>query len=270
MVRLPGLKGIAELLVSIRVLSRLILNWRRDEIVYFPTTQWNLVANATLNGEKEAQRALEELCQRYWTPVNQFAQFRGHRGAAAEDLTQEFFLHVCRHSTFSRADRMRGRFRSFLLGALVKFLANEADRARAQKRGGGADLRLDDMDDSTVPSAPTEAVAGFDREWATTILANAMERVRAEFAEAERGEVFAVLKDFLPGDAAPPCYEDAARRIGASVPAFKSELHRLRLRFRALVREEVAATVSAPHEIEEELGHLQSVLMDRGQPLGGS
>lgn len=163
---------------------------------------------------------------------------------------------------------MRGKFRTFLLGALVKFLANEADRASALKRGGGAgELSLDDMDDAATPPAPPEVVAGFDREWATTILANALERVRGEFSGAGRREVFTALKDFLPGASAPPSYEDAAQRIGSSVPALKSEVHRLRLRFRALIREEVAATVSAPHEIEDELAHLQSVLMDRGQPL---
>lgn len=238
--------------------------------MYFPTTHWSLLARATSSGDDQARRALEELCRRYWAPVNQFVQFRGRRDAEAEDLTQEFFLHVCRHSTFSRADRMRGRFRSFLLGALVKFLANESDRAQAQKRGGGtADLRLDDMDDTTAPSAPPGALDGFDRKWATTVLANAMERVRGEFADDGRREVFGALKDFLPGAAAPPSYEAAAERAGSSVAAFKSEVHRLRLRFRALIREEVAATVSAPHEIEEELAHLQTVLMDRGQHLGG-
>jgi DNA-directed RNA polymerase specialized sigma24 family protein len=239
--------------------------------MYFPTTHWSLLAKATSSGDDEARRALEELCRRYWAPVNQFVQFRGHGVTEAQDLTQEFFMHICRHSTFSRADRMRGRFRSFLLGALGKFLANESDRGRAQKRGGGtADLRLDDMDDATTPPAPAEAVAGFDREWATTVLANAMDRVRAEFADGGRREVFGVLKDFLPGAAAPPSYEAAAQRIGLSVPAFRSEVHRLRLRFRALIREEVAATVSAPHEIEQELAHLQSVLMDRGQDLEGA
>ncbi len=239
--------------------------------MHFPTTHWSLLARASLNGEAEARPALEELCRRYWSPVNQFIQFRGHRGAGAEDLTQDFFLHVCRHSTFSRADRMRGRFRTFLLGALVKFLANEADRANAQKRGGGAtDLRLDDIEATSTPSAPPEATTGFDREWATTILANALERVRAEFSEAGRSKVFAALQTFLPGVSAPPSYEDAAQRIGSSIPALKSEVHRLRLRFRVLIREEVAATVSAPHEIEEELAHLQSVLMDRGQNLGGT
>lgn len=239
--------------------------------MHFPTTHWSLLARASLNGEVEARAALEELCRRYWLPVHQFIQFRGHREAGAEDLTQDFFLHVCRHSTFSRADRMRGRFRTFLLGALVKFLANETDRANAQKRGGGAaDLRLDEMDDCEAPPTPPTVLADFDREWATTILANALERVRGEFTDTGRGEVFATLKNFLPGASAPPAYEDAAQRIGSSVPALKSEVHRLRLRFRALIREEVAATVSAPHEIEEELAHLQSVLMDRGQNLGGA
>jgi DNA-directed RNA polymerase specialized sigma24 family protein len=238
--------------------------------MYFPTTHWSLLAKATSSGDADARRALEELCRRYWTPVNQFIQLRGCRGPEAEDLTQEFFLHVCQHSTFSRAERMRGRFRSFLLGALVKFLANEADRARTRKRGGGiAHLPFDETSDSPAVSTPPEAAAGFDREWATTILVNAMERVREDFIASGRREVFVILKDFLPGAGVPPSYEDAARRLGSSVPALKSDVHRLRLRFRALIRDEVAATVSAPHEIEEELAHLQSVLMDRGQHLSG-
>lgn len=238
--------------------------------MYFPTTHWSLLARASLSGESAARLALEELCRRYWMPVNQFIQFRGHRRADADDLTQKFFVQVCQYSTFLRADRMRGRFRSFLLGALVKFLANEMDRERAQKRGGGApDLCLDEIDETSVPLEPHEAQANFDREWATTVLANAMDRVRAEFSEDGRDGVFVVLREFLPGATAPPSYEHAAGKLGSTVPAFKSEVHRLRLRFRALIRAEVAATVSAPHEVESELAHLQSVLMDRGQNLAG-
>lgn len=238
--------------------------------MFFPTTHWTLLAQATAGGDDKAHRALEELCRRYWTPVNQFVRFRGHYITEAQDLTQEFFLHVCEHSTFSRADRVRGRFRSFLLGALVKFLANEADRVRAQKRGGGVPaVSLNDLDGAEAPTAPAEALRSFDREWAATVLTNVMDRVRGEFSDGGRDKVFAVLREFLPGTATPSTYEDAARKMGVTVPAFKSELHRLRLRFRALIREEVAATVSVPHEIEEELAHLQSVLMDRGQQLGG-
>jgi RNA polymerase sigma-70 factor (ECF subfamily) len=237
--------------------------------VYFPSTHWSLLAKATSSGDDEARRALEELCRRYWSPVNQFVRLRRSRAADAEDLTQEFFLHVCRHSTFARADQLRGRFRSFLLGALVKFLSNEADRARAQKRGGGLeDLPWDEVEEAGAPSTPPEAQAGFDREWAVTILTNALTRVEAEYAGGDRRETFDTLKDFLPGAAATPSYEEAAGRLGVSGPAFKSEVHRLRLRFRALIRDEVAATVSAPHEIESELAHLHSVLMDRGQALG--
>jgi RNA polymerase sigma-70 factor (ECF subfamily) len=128
-------------------------------------------------------------------------------------------------------------------------------------------VSLDHLNDDG-PAAPTDALACFDREWATTVLARVLERVRTEFSSAGRNEVFGVLKDFLPGAAKPPTYEAAAQRLGIGVPAFKSEVHRLRLRFRALIREEVAATVSAPHEVEAELAHLQSVLMDRGHNLG--
>lgn len=235
----------------------------------FPTTHWSLLAVATSSGDEAARRALEELCRRYWSPVNQFIQFRGHRGAEADDLTQEFFLHLCRHSTFSRADRERGRFRSFLLGALVKFLANESDRARAQKRGGGVvPLNLDEIEVLEAPSVPAEVLRNFDREWATAVLAAALTRITEEFSASGREQVFTGLKAFLPGAGAPPSYEEAARQLGLTVAAFKTEVHRMRLRLRALVREEVANTVTTPHEIESELAHLQAVLMERGQELG--
>lgn len=239
-----------------------------DAIMSFPTTHWSLLAQATSSGDAEARGALEELCRRYWVPTNRFIRVRGYRELVADDLTQEFFLHVCRHSTFSRAERVRGRFRTFLLGALVKFLANESDRAQAQKRGGGiVNLRWDDIEDSTIPSVAPESSVGFDREWAITILGNVMTRVCSEYSNSGRQGLFGVLKEYLPGSAIPPRLEEAANRLGSSVAAVKSEVHRLRLRFRALIREEVASTVSAPHEIEEEMAHLQRVLMDRRNHL---
>ncbi len=238
----------------------------------FPTTHWSLLAKASLDGDTESRKALEELCRRYWGPVHRFIRARGVSEAEAQDLTQDFIVHLLEKSTFARADRLRGRFRSFLLGALVRFLGDEADRRQAQKRGGAIHHVSFDAAEFKADTEP--AMAGderatlFDREWALTILERALGRVRQEYAGTDRVSEFTVLKNFLPGAAQPPSYAAAAGQIGLSVPAFKSEVHRLRRRFRALVREEVAQTVSAPHEIDAEMTHLQQMLMDKGSEFG--
>jgi RNA polymerase sigma factor (sigma-70 family) len=230
--------------------------------MYFPTTQWTLLAQATLSGESVGRQALEDLCHRYWSPLYQFIRARGYNEAEAKDLTQEFLLHLVEHSTLQKADPSRGKFRSFLCGALVRFLADAYDKRRAQKRGGGAPhLELDSAaEELGAISTPDELV--FDREWALVILENALETVARDFKGAENQ--FAVLRQFLPGSIAVPSYDQAATQIGLNLPALKSELHRLRQRFKAAVREQVAATVSAPHEIDQEMNHLQTVLMNKG------
>jgi RNA polymerase sigma factor (sigma-70 family) len=229
--------------------------------MYFPTTQWSLLARASLNGETTAREALEELCRRYWSPLHQFIQSRGHSESEAQDLTQDFILHLIEHSSLKRADRLRGKFRSFLLGALVRFLANDYKRRRAQKRGAGeVHLVLDDNPDLAC-AIPPDAVL-FDREWAEALLENAMRLVESEY-DTRKGE-FAVLRRFLPGSLEVPTYEEAAAQLRLSLPALKSELHRLRLRIRDAVRDEIASTVSAPHEIDEEVAYLHEVLMDKG------
>ena len=230
--------------------------------MYFPTTQWTLLAQATLSGESAGRQALEDLCRRYWSPLFQFIRVRGYSEAEAKDLTQEFLLHLVEHSTLQKADRSRGRFRSFLCGALVRFLADAYDKNRAQKRGGGAPhVELDSAaEELGANSAPDELA--FDREWALVILENALQSVERGFKGEEKD--FTILRRFLPGSVAVPSYEEAATQLGLNLPALKSELHRLRQRFKAAVREEVAATVSAPHEIDEEMNHLQKVLMNKG------
>ena len=240
--------------------------------MYFPTTQWTLLARASLTGESAAGQALEELCRRYWSPLHEFIRARGYRESEAQDLTQGFVLHLLEHATLKKADRDKGRFRSFLLGALTRFLADEYDRRRAQKRGdGAAHLSLDEhgdaMGDPAFESAALASEVLFDREWALVVLENALRAVQQEFESQKGVAQFAVLRLFLPGSVESPTYEAAAAQVGSSVPAFKSELHRLRRRLKELVRQEVAATVSAPHEIEEEMEHLQRVLMDRGSDL---
>jgi DNA-directed RNA polymerase specialized sigma24 family protein len=232
--------------------------------MYFPTTHWSLLAKATLSGETEARSALDELCRRYWTPLNQFIRQRGYHETEAEDITQAFLLHLMERSAFRKPDRLKGRFRSFLLGALVRFLADERDARLAQKRGqGAAHLSLHD-DETPEPAADAADATLFDREWAVALLENALRQVEKELGTADDGPRFAVMKQFLPGSVAVPSYEEAAARLGLSLPALKSEVHRLRQRFRSLVRQEIAGTVSAPHEIDEEMHYLQTVLLHRG------
>jgi RNA polymerase sigma-70 factor (ECF subfamily) len=233
--------------------------------MYFPTTHWTLLARATLSGESAGRQALEDLCRRYWSPLFQFIRVRGHTEAEAKDLTQEFLLHLLEHSTLQRADRSRGRFRSFLCGALVRFLADAYDKNRAQKRGGQAvHTSLDDPKAQAEGVATPQETIHFDRAWAVAILRTSLARAQKEYAESGREAVFVKLRLFLPGAGEPPSYEQAAAQCNLSVAAFTSELHRLRKRVRELTRDEVVQTVSAPHEIEGELDHLRHVLMDRG------
>src|SRR5215467_1586487 len=149
--------------------------------MYFPTTQWSLLARATMSGDSSGRHALEELCRRYWSPLYQFIRARGYNEAEAKDLTQEFLLHLVEHSTLQKVDRSRGRFRSFLCGALVRFLADAYDKRRAQKRGGGSlHVELDSAaEELGAISIPDELV--FDREWALVILENALQTVARNF-----------------------------------------------------------------------------------------
>ena len=236
--------------------------------MYFPTTKWTVLAQASLNGETAGRHALEDLCRRYWTPLYQFIRLRGYPESEAQDLTQEFLLHLFEHSTLHKADRQRGKFRSFLCGALVRFLGDERDRRQARKRGSGvADLSLDAAG-GVLAASPDPGAAVFDREWALAILENVLRTVEQEFGAEGGAARFAALRQFLPGSLEAPIYEAAAAQLGLSLPALKSELHRLRQRFKAAIRQEVAATVSAPHEIDQEMNHLQQVLMDKGNDWG--
>jgi DNA-directed RNA polymerase specialized sigma24 family protein len=238
--------------------------------MHFPTTHWSVLAQATLHGEAGAQQALEELCHRYWSPLKQYIRLRGYDQAEAEDLTQEFLLHLLEHSTLEKADPQVGRFRSFLLGALARFLADHYDKRQALKRGGGAQHLSIEAERKDIAADFDPGELAFDREWALVILENAFRGVQADFQPDGAAPRFEVLRRFLPGALEVPTYEQAAAQLGLSLPALKSELHRLRQRFKALIRQEIANTVSAPHEIDAEMEHLQQVLMHRGNDLAGS
>lgn len=228
----------------------------------FPATQWSLLAQATLNGEAAATAALAEFCRRYREPVLQFIRIRGVPPAEAEDLTQDFLLHVMEKSTLRRADATRGRFRSFLIGALVRFLRDAYHQRTAQKRGGTAlPLSFDEPDlAAAMPTIAPDDAALFDRAWATQMLLLALEGLKADYGKAGRAEAYAVLAAYLPGRAAPPPYEEAAATLGLGLATFKTEVHRLRERFRQRLRREIAGTVTSPEEIEDELAYLGRVL----------
>jgi RNA polymerase sigma-70 factor (ECF subfamily) len=235
----------------------------------FPSTHWNLLAQATQDESIQSRKALEALCGRYWGPIHAFIRSRPISAADAQDLTQDFMVHLLQSAFFARGDRMRGRFRSFLLGALVRFLADAADRRTALKRGGTQPhLSLDSPDLAEVEefACPPGSAEIFDREWALAVLESALERLRVEYSGPRRAELFRGLKGFLLGAEA-HSYNDTAQQLCISVASLKSEVHRLRQRFRALVRDEVAQTVTAPHDIEAELAHLQRVLTDRNWEL---
>jgi DNA-directed RNA polymerase specialized sigma24 family protein len=228
----------------------------------FPSTQWSLLAQATLHGEASAAEALALFCQRYRPPVVKFIRGRGFDGSEAEDVAHDFFLHLMEKSTLRRADAARGRFRSFLIGALMRFLGDERDRRTARKRGGGvAMLTLEEAGASAeMASTPATDETVFDREWALGLLALALRRIEADYTSEGRAEAWPVLRLYIPGGVQPPSYEDGAARLGLGLGAFKSEVHRLRKRFRTRLREEVAGTVTAPPEIDAEIAYLGRVL----------
>lgn len=230
----------------------------------FPSTQWSVLARATMHGEPGAQAALDQICRAYWRPLHAFARMRGFGEEDAADLIQSFLLRLCQQSFWRRAEPGKGRFRSYLLGALAHFLADERDRRAAQKRGGLVEHVSLAAEGSGGELVAAEDASSFDREWACAVMEQAMEQITGEWREREGA--FRILRHFLPGASRAPSLEQAAAELGWTLSALKSQVHRLRERFREIVRERVAVTVSAPHEIQEELQHLSRILRDPGAP----
>ena len=213
----------------------------------------------------ESTAALEKLCRAYWQPICAFARRRGRSEEDAKDLTQEFFARLIERKDFSGLDPKKGKFRTFLLAAFSHFLANEYDRATAQKRGGGqVPLSLDQVapNEWAGLSAPEDASPGtiYDLSWAQTILQTALRRLKEEMGQREKQRQFEELEPFLTLEADPGGYATAAARLELGVSSVPVLVHRLRQRYRELVREEVAQTVSSPTELEEEMRHLFAVL----------
>ena len=229
----------------------------------FPTTRWTLVVAAGEPERKEARSALVSLCETYWYPLYAYLRRRGYPADQAQDLTQEFFVRVLEGRYLDRADPEKGRFRSFLLTSLKFFVADEEDRQRAQKRGGGllAPLEFSSGEDryQREPAHDETPERVFERRWALSVLDRVVEELRKEFVRHGRPEHFERLKVFLLGRADAP-YTALAREMNTSEGALKVAIHRLRKRYRDLFRQEIADTVADPAEVESEIRYLASVL----------
>ncbi len=225
----------------------------------FAATRWTLVARAS-GDDAAAQAALSELCAAYYAPVIAFLRARGRDEDTARELAHAFFEKVLAGGTLGGADQARGRFRSYLLGAVKHFLADRFDRARAEKRGGGIEPEpLDEAADS-----PVEDERIFDRQWALTLIARALETTGTELRDAGKAEHFDVLKPWITGGGETFPQAAAAQQLGLSEGAVKVAIHRLRQRFREAVKAEIAQTVPSPADIDDELRHLLAVLLTCG------
>ena len=230
----------------------------------FLTTRWSMVLAAGDTRHPDSADALATLCERYWYPVYAFARRRGRDADEAQDLVQGFFSHLLEKKTLGAAEPERGRFRSFLLGAFKFYLADQAAHAAAQKRGGGATHHSLDLDDAesryrleTDPANDPDRV--FSRHWALELLGHARRRLYAEIEASANPERSRRLAAFLTG-AGGERYREVAAELGMSESAVKVAVHRLRRRFGALLREEVAQTVADEARVDEELRYLFSCL----------
>ncbi len=235
----------------------------------FVTTHWSLVSAARLDeaSQTRAREALEELCRAYWYPLYAFVRSRGHSATDAQDLTQAFFTQIIETGGFASADRKRGRFRSYLLGAMKHFLTNQWHRAQTQKRGGHVQfIEFDALDPETRYAEASEQSDNpellFDREWALQIITEALQALRDEMTKAGKSEQFEALKGCLTGQDE-LSRDKIAAKLDMNTGAVKVAVHRLRYRYNKLLRAAIAQTVSNEDDLEDEMRYLVEVLRRR-------
>jgi RNA polymerase sigma-70 factor (ECF subfamily) len=235
---------------------------KRDDLAAqnrpFATTHWSLVQAAGRQGSADAQRALAQLCETYWYPVYAFVRRQGGDAALAQDLTQAFFCRLLEKNDLAAADRQRGRFRAFLLTAVKHFLSNERDRAMAKKRGGGQrPLSLDfDAAEGRYRREPSHDLTPerlFERRWALEVLDRTLARLRTEHIEAGKERLFEGLKGTLAGEPTAAPLAEIAALLGTTEGALKTAAHRLRRRYRDLIRQEIAHTVARVDDVDDEI-----------------
>lgn len=233
----------------------------------FQTTHWTVVVESVKSGASvSAQEALAEFCGSYWPPLYTFVRRRGYSPSDAQDLVQGFFAHLLSQNTLSRADRDKGRLRTFLLGSFQHFLANEYDRAQTLKRGGAN--RIVSMSDeltaaeaALVTMRALDETGCYDQAWVATLVSRSRERLEKEYQAEDKAILVRELKPFLFGGTAMPDQEEIATRLNVPFATLRTLLRRLRQRYREILREEVARTVAAPSQVDEELRYLHRLLL---------
>jgi RNA polymerase sigma-70 factor (ECF subfamily) len=243
---------------------------REEALTHFATTRWSLIRNGHVAGARsDANPGLARLCQIYWRPIFTFICRRGYSAQDAQDLTQDFFVVILEGTLLQSADPARGRFRSLLIKSLKNFLIDAAIKRQRQKRGG--DLQFVSWEKwmaeapsqllvsaQTLAASPAEAL--FDLSWAAAVAEEALRRLRMECESKGRRRVFEVLQRHLTAERADICYQDLSQTLGVPEPSVKSLLHQFRIRYRSLLREEVAKTVGTEANVDEEIRYLCATL----------
>jgi RNA polymerase sigma-70 factor (ECF subfamily) len=231
----------------------------------FATTHWSVVLTAGQRELPQAAEALEKLCRAYWYPLYVYGRRQGNSPEDAQDLTQDFFSRLLDKNYLAKADRDRGKFRTFLLGSLKNFLVNEWKRAGRLKRGGGLEFFSIDANAAedryaAEPATEFNPDAEYETRWAVTLIEQVLSALRQEFDAADKTRLFEELKGFIWGDKSTTSYAEIAGHLNLTEGTVKVAVHRLRQRFRELLRAEVAHTVARPEDIDDELRHLIRVL----------
>lgn len=231
----------------------------------FNTTHWSVVATAGQETTPDSREALEHLCQAYWRPIYAYVRRRGTKPEDAEDLTQAFFEHFLKRKLFAVANRNRGRFRTFLLHCCEYFVAKQwRDQHRLKRGGTERIISLEAMQaEEWYVNEPTDRMTPerhYERSWALTVLEKAYSRLRSEWEDAGKGDLFRILQAFLSGERDTVPYAQAALELGTSEGAVRTAVHRLRHRYGELLRAEVGQTVASADDVEDELHHLLAVL----------
>jgi RNA polymerase sigma factor (sigma-70 family) len=231
----------------------------------FVTTHWSRVVTASRSDTTSAQAALEKLCQTYWHPLYAYVRRRGYGVEDAQDLTQAFFAKLLERQWLADAEREKGKFRTFLLTAMERFLANEWDKAKALKRGGGranVPIQLDTAETRYGVEPPDNRTPeqAFEYHWAVTLLDEVLKRLQDEYRQRGQEAVFASLKPALVGEREGQPYAELARQLNMGESAVKVAVHRLRQRYRELLRAEIAETLASPEEVDAEMRYLFGVL----------